>query len=467
MRYTKSIACLGFIPFFIAAQPASSPEILEVYPDCQYEVIKQLKRRTTFPVVGPNIDQEAKESVRWKLINGIRNIAKKQNADAIILTKSSVMLERETFSSNKAKVKYKAMMSAELLDLSGCESTSGSRPTPLDKEGKTQLLHSGKIKLEHKLEFAIDNPNLRHVPEITSSLVSINDGIYGIKLGSPIDHVEEKFGQPVLKYALSNSDVIYGYGRNLWLLFNEKKLVSAGNINRWFSHDLVNYIPFDERFDEKNWHTEGGIRKGTLISDALQKTQAIHQQPSKQIVIARHDMHLLMTYSGHIEKNNDIIQQINGFELRRPGTQLGKLNTNAMKKTIQKELALYLDGDNSSGLQTTDLNNEPLGSIWLDEYSQMLIYTDQMTALAKGKSIAKLHFFDNIFEESFHTPKAPWSFSRVHQGQTKQSLQTLLGDDAFAFVDEIQVTADKYLKNLYFEQKNGQYRLYAAEVSIY
>ena len=75
-----------------------------------------------------------------------------------------------------------------------------------------------------------------------------------------------------------------------------------------------------------------------------------------------------------------------------------------------------------------------------------------------------IHYLENAFT---HKRQSKWYFNRIEQGQTLQQIMSILGDEAFEFDGVVEYSADKYQKELYFEDVSGQMRLYAAEVTVY
>lgn len=467
MRLNKLIFPLLLGTFYTHAEQQELPEVLDFYPECEYRVIKEVSRRNALPANNRSVSSEEKQTAKRKLIENIRLVARDYVADAIILTGSRSMLEREQFSSNKTKIKLKNFMRAELLDLDGCINKDGHVPTPFDKNGIKQRLQSGKVDLQHSVSFVVDNGKERKTPAVDNNVVATDTGVYGAALGSSSESIRVQFGTPMLEYQLDPDTLLLGFGRSLWLVFRNNKLVSAGNVNRWFSRDLVNFIPFDPRFDNKKWNVQGMVSKGMPVAEAQIKTNASLHQDKELLLVSHDDVELAMFYTGYIEEETRVVQQVRAFELRRPNQESYYLDDKQLDGRVSEQLAIYLKDGTSEGLTTTYLKSKPLGSIWLNKLSNMLIYSGNMMAVAKGEHITKLHFVENVFERSYFSPSEPWEFARAKQGQSMQSLAELLGEQIFTYDDQLQVSADKYNKNLYFDNKTGEYRLYAADVSIY
>lgn len=467
MRLPHLIFTMLLGSFSANADQGEKPQILNFYPDCEYRVIEEINRRNAIPMKNRSVSPEEKQAARHKLIESIRHVARDHSADAIILTGSRAILEQEQFSSNKTKIKLKSSMRAELLDLEGCDTWQGKRPAPFDKTGVKQRLQSAKVRLQHSVSFVVDNGKARDKPVVDSDKVAINSGIYGVALGSDIEEVVAVFGTPMLEYQLDADTVLLGFGRSLWLVFRDNELISAGSINRWFSRDLINFIPFDPRFDNRDWRVEGEVTKGMPVADALRITGASHLKDKEQLLLRDDNAELVMSYTGYIEDESRVVKQIRAFELRRPDIGVYSLDETLLDDGVSERVSGYLHDDNADSLTTNTLLSIPLGSIWLDKLTKMLIYNSNMTAEAKGENITKVHFVENVFDHEYFVPGKPWTFAGTTQGQSLKFIAEQLGERVFAYDDQLQVNGDKYVKNLYFDNKSGEYLLYAAEISVY
>ena len=461
----NTIACSCLLAFSTLANATDSdalPPIYEFYPDCDYPVIETIKVKRKMLMKNNELDRNSEKFASSESLKKIRKIAAEKGAAGIILTRRNILNER-TRSISKVQNKQPMLeITAQLLG--ACENSDwvfSDKPAPVDTDGKTKMhLNLGTIggwKKDIVLEVGDKYSKLE--PELANKQIGFEQA-YGLPLGASVEQAMSTYGTPSIHMSLGDNGQLLGFGRNHWLLFVNNQLHSVSSKNHWLSSEVVNYIPFDERFGD-SWSVLGKISESDDISVALKQAGAKRQNSTKQVIIPGTNSQLVLWYDGVVKDNDKIVQKITGYSLQR------KVHANTDKPNDSQQVYAvihnYLQQEEQLGFERQQVQPMAIGEIWQDKMSKMLLFNGHLMALVKGESVSKLFFLEQVFSDDYQPEKSGWAFNRVKQGQTMDDVMTLLGDEAFGFDDTLEVSTEPYSKQLYFYDD----KLIAAEVAIF
>ncbi|GGA82457.1 hypothetical protein GCM10011369_25550 [Neiella marina] len=444
------------------------PPVLDHYPDCQYDTISSASVKKKFVIKSGSIDRESEQRAIREAIFELRQQAQNAQAYGVILTgwsnhvaRWSNVLEDVREGGRLDNHKPELEVFGDLIGHCDGAMRFSNRVTPINQYGQQQMALGGIHGLKKTIVFNVEPGNPRYQPTLAHSIVDFDRGAYGAKLGMTMSQIEQVYGTPSLRFAMTKDTVLLSYGRRQWLVFNNDQLVEITTENRWFSSDLVNHIPFDERFDDDQWQLWGTVSNNTAFDQLKSKIDKKMDADDHSVVIQDGDQQLTLWLTGVVENNNQISRKVTGYTLSQQHVEQTKLALNPNQ--INAVISNHFNQQTETELESQHVEDFAIGEIWVSKTAKMLLFDDHVTVLLKGKSVDKLYFLEHVFSDQWQPRDQPWSFLRVSQGQSMEDAIAILGDDAFAEEDSIELMADNYSKELYFYDG----KLIAAEVTIY
>ena len=218
------------------------PPILDFYPNCSYEVIKHYAAKEQID------DPLDKDEVTSDLLMKIRKQAASVGADAVILVAKDI---KKAITATKIKrAIFTLAYEAEFIHLCSENNQESKRRTAYNHQGdKVIQTTSNKIKL-NTYAYTVSFSNVIHRPHITNQEVSLENGVYGVKLGENYQNVITTLGTPNVILNVYTSELIIGYGRRHWLHFQNDKLVKIQTVPTLLNQSMLNKIPFLDFFDD-------------------------------------------------------------------------------------------------------------------------------------------------------------------------------------------------------------------------
>jgi hypothetical protein len=445
------------------------PEILDYYPDCDFKVIgevtKGTKQRGTFK---ESFSYKEKMPIVRRLFKQIQEHAKEKQADAIIIIEQTIKSNLFEINSGKQRAVRKVGYTAQLIDLNRCENTNGSKVTPYDHDGTQQIGGTKTFTLSKQIQISSPQEDARNMPTITSNNISLTEGIYGVKLGTPFEKVVNSFGSPSIIFTADNRHKILSYGRRHWFVFQDDKLVEAGNVNKWFSKELVNQIPFDERFDDMSWIIDEKVNAKAPLDQVQNKLGAKLLSGHQKLISETPNEVQTLTFSTYVNKPSAPTSLLlDSFEIRQKSYNPDNLSILYSYQGVYEQISNHLMDQSNKTLQPSALSTVPLAKIWLNEISYKLVYSPYLIATVRGNDIVKLYFTENLFQSEGMPKRTNWSFLRVSQWQTLHEVTELFGKGEPGFSGELLVTTDGYVKRLYFDDVDGESKVVAANITIF
>ena len=503
--------------------------IVNSYPECNYEVLKEITLQDAASRLSHS-DNDVRKDSNSSSVSG-KKTESNGNTDALSLLKQAALLDAkelgasqivlvssEQLSDNRdgneeisSKTRSFEKTSAAKLDSTDSDTTNSNTTNPnttafgttivsaalisscnskaLAKIGveRNRLLGTTKVSMSYEYstvvkgrdmtfdfaDYAIGGKKEVQNPKIKNQVISFDNGVFGVKVEDDLSMLLETLGTPTAELILNNTDTLYVYGRNLWIVVRNNKVKSIQSHNTWLSAGLINYFEFDDR-PFLAWQVNGSVGRGDDVKS----------------FDAKLDGNLKEEYTYRLAAKNGVFIDI--------GLTLEIDNEN--KRYVAKDFAYgYLDGNDSkadSEIAPEITTSKP--SIYekihsdLTEASQTLepITIDQFPftpiLAARGYQDKTLHIYDRslamvysnntlrklIVRDSFFKnvpPKGEWTFGPLQAGMNEEDVTALFGEEnIFALGDYWEVYVDNLKYELYFaENERGAMVLDELEVEMF
>ena len=462
ITYTALLAGMLTLPSFAQTDnTAALPEVYGFYPDCEYPVLESVRVKRKMLMKNNMVDKVSEKNAGSESIEKIQKMALEKGASGVILTGRKVLNVANNVISKKAKNQAMLEITADLVGECDGEWAFSKRPTPLDISGKKKLhLELGTISgWQKQIVLDINDTYEKHEPALKNNLIDLKQ-VYGLALGASTEEALALYGTPTLHLSLGTNAQLLGFGRNHWLVFVDNRLHSIGSKNHWLSAEVVNHVPFDDRFGS-DWAVLDQVSAADDISKAMSLPGAKSNGKKKEIVIPGNDSQLVIWFDGAVEGKDKVVQKVTGYSLQ--SKNMPEIVNADDNKNVYSAIQAYLQQEEQDGFETKQIADYTIGEIWLDKRSKMLMFNGHLLALIKGDSVSRLHFLEQVFSDAFQPQNSHWLFNRVKQGQSMDEVVNTLGDEAFGFDDTLEVSTEPYTKELYFYND----KLIAADVAIF
>ncbi|MEW9797059.1 hypothetical protein [Alteromonas sp. CYL-A6] len=438
--------------FVVTGAAHALPDVVSHYPNCDYTVIDTVTASQALQYERDygNSDQLARHLAG--LIERLRKIGEDKGADSIAISAKSIA----PFRSGHSTLSLSAQLITDCHDASG---TLGPL-TPYNAMGQQQFeagSNTSTMQFSVQLDIALEEDR----PDIGDDTdISPRSGMYGLPLGTGVQEVEARFGTPVFRLVPYAGALLVAYGRDHILMFHEDKLAAVTVGDSPFTAELTNHLPFDPRFDDRQWQLAGGYQKGQILT---QGADVATPENTGEVSLT------LLTES-YLSSGYDVSEeQVVGFTLAQreaPGIDWQKALQHMMRPATGDYLGHYLAASDDVGGVTLDtLPGKPRGVSSLDGGSRYYLYDASTLVKAAGDNVTRVYMNPNFFR--FVSSPQPWTLGAFAYGQSEQAAVRAAGDDGFLFDHVLTIEKDNYLLELLMEKHDGQYRVYSAELSIY
>lgn len=504
--------------------PSEAIPIVNNYPDCNYEVLKEITLQDAASRLSHS-DNDSRKDSNSSNVSG-KQATQDSNTDALSLLKQAALLDAKELGASQivlvsseqlsvnsdgnegasSKTRSLEKTSAAKLDTNDSDTTNSNTTASespivsaalissctskaLAKIGveRNRLLGTTKVSMSYEYstvvkgrdmtfdfaDYAIGGKKEVQNPELKNQVISFDNGVFGVKVEDDLSMLLETLGTPTAELILNDTETLYVYGRNLWIVVRNNKVKSIQSHNTWLSAGLINYFEFDDR-PFLAWQVNGSIGRGDDMKS----------------IDAKLDGNLKEEYTYRLAAKNGVFIDI--------GLTLEIANEN--KRYVAKDFAYgYLDGNDSkadSEIAPEITNSKP--SIYekihsdLTEASQTLepITIDQFSftpiLAARGYQDKTLHIYDRslamvysnntlrklIVRDSFFKnvpPKGKWTFGPLQAGMNEENVTALFGEEnIFALGDYWEIYVDNLKYELYFaENEKGAMLLDELEVEMF
>ncbi|MBT81313.1 MAG: hypothetical protein CL587_13105 [Alteromonadaceae bacterium] len=425
------------------------PEFLKYYPTCDYEIIDTGVAVVMSFVHGNVVSEAAHDDMMADARDDLFNKALEVDARGIVLLKAKF----NQINNNRGKMR----VTAELL--SGCKDGSDydeGDVTPLTPNGHKQF-SMNVIRSERTITldaFGAGEVITPALPENT--VVSIAEGMYGIKPGDSSEKVEDIFGTPSFTFRQDEHWTMLAYGRSHWITLKDGIVAEARFGSPFFGNELTNFFFFDDRFDYRKWSING-IGKGDIYTG---KKQQIFRQGS-----------ITLTLTGEtylVNNQQDEEQEATGFVLSDEELMASLPEFTWQKSNEAVEyLNEYIAQDRETGsLDISALPGEKIGWTSRQSGKGYVLINPWTLVEVVGRNVSKVNVSPD-FIQSEYTDSHNWHFAQFYKGQPKADALSAAGENSFVMYDVIEVEAPDYLYKVYMSEINGKEQVYSMEMRIF
>jgi hypothetical protein len=479
MIRTKAFLLISFLLLLSKAVFAESdavlPEILDYYPDCDYQVL------TTYTVKS-KIKEEFRDGVvnlklpklKIKLLNKIRKKAQSIGAEAVILLNKKIK-KRGSKLSNKTNIgtDYTLSYEAELIKLCNKLGNSTQKLTPLNHQGEKQISFPAKNPTRKGFVFNFPKKAKLKRPLLTNTELSLSNGLYGVKIGDNLQHVIDAFGDPSVTLLLHDHELILGYGRRHWFYFQEDKLVKIQTIPPLLSQESINLIPTLEFFDDYNWKVNKLITSRSNVTEVkLALGIDLELNEKNQLIIQDKNNILALNFIVSVSyPSKEETYSLSGFSLQTNSYQSYLTNNIEQRDQALIIEKAYLKLQKSGVINSKELNKqlgEPLGYITLSINSKLNIYNSNLIVQTRDSKLESIFFNEEVFlkEHNFFDELSLWQLGPFIRGKSLEKITTYLPDDAYITDDIVEIETENYTLLLFFGDIDGENSLYQAELKL-
>ncbi|WP_334028392.1 hypothetical protein [Alteromonas sp. P256] len=546
IQLSISALYIAYIYSFNAFAEAQSEalSIVHNYPDCNYDVLKEITLQDAASRLSHNDNDVRKDSNSSNVSS--EQAAPDSNRDTLSLLKQAALLDakelgasqivlvsseqlsdnRNGYEKTANKTRSFEKTSAEKTGTSSSDPTNSdptnsdptnsdptnSDPTNSDTTAfdttivsatlisscnakalakidvkRNRLLGTTKVSMSYKYstvvkgrdmtfdfaDYALGGKKEVQNPELKNQVISFDNGVFGVKVEDDLSMLLETLGTPTAELILNDTDTLYAYGRNLWIVVQNNKVKSIQSDNTWLSAGLINYFEFDDR-PFLAWQVNGSIGRGDDVKS----------------FDAKLDGKLKDEYTYRLAAENGLFIDI-GLTL---------VIDNENKRYVAKGFAYgYLDGSDfksDSDIAPEITNSKPsiyekthsdlteasqtLEPITIDQFSftpilaargyqdkTLHIYDKSLAMVYSNNTLRKIIVRDSFFKHS--APKGKWTFGPLQAGMNEENVTALFGEEnIFALGDYWEIYVDNLKYELYFtENEKGAMVLDELEVEMF
>lgn len=429
---------------FLPRAIATESHLVNYYPSCEYSVLTRVKKNDDVKVINGFAQPDSVTRKFDQMSARILRIAEEKGAQYVALTKRTIKVDSD--------VKGSLIVEAELFNVAECDEGYGKgKLTPYNASGKSQVrldLGTTSISYTFTIHFDTDEP----LPELPDDrTVSLAAGLYGVALGSELVAVKSAFGTPNFEVGVSDDFTVLGYGRHHWLYFSDAKLVRATYGDDPFSNELLNKLPFDARFDDRQWQV-ADFTKGGTIDSSIQNYKALASEGGNELVM----------YSESFRSG----RKVAGFTLGKDSEALNAaMQSRLSEQTLLPELHTRLQTlELGESIDINKLDAAAVAQSRGEDNSYTFLFDRHTLVKTNGSSVSKVFVGDVVSQADSNSR---WRYGDYFQGQTFDEALKLAGEDAFYLNGRIEVNGANHDMRLFFEQRDDKELLYAMEISVY
>lgn len=454
--------------YFSAVSVASDlPEILDYYPNCDYQIIDTAK-------VKVKTEKPFTDKTRLSLLNKLRRKALSLNADALILIDKEINTAKSHGMGTAKVSNYTVSYKAELISQCKENNRKKQKLAPYNHQGyKVLKMNTLTTTIETTFTFTPPIKEKLNYPIITIKELSLKNGLYGVKIGSTYQQVITAFGDPSLVLSLLKGEVVMGYGRNHWLHFQNNKLVKVQSKLSAISPTLLNMVPLRDFFDEKPWLLDNKVARQSSFSEIKSGMKIdVQLNNQKKVVIRGQENTLILSFSYRSNDDNEKNYFLEDFSLESNLYSAPKFKQKNNRIAQFETLGLILSKLTQGEIVKLALLNEelgdPIGRITISATSYIDIYNSSLLVEVKRSEVASIQLLEELFKiKEDTTENIPWSLGDFVQGKSITELNRFFPDDIYELGNAVQIDSDEFQLTLWFDDYDDKNMLYEAKVTIY
>ncbi|AEP28350.1 hypothetical protein [Brumicola nitratireducens] len=442
---------------------SESIPILNDYPSCDYEVIKEISLNDVISQYASSTElKELNLNVADQDDDNSELLLLKQTAlaDAKALGASHIVLISNKKSSSATNAANHRILGAALLG--NCKNNT---LTKIDVE-RSPLLGTTKVSLSYEFssvtkgremtfDFAFNREKKIKKPDLENQVVSFENGVFGLKVNDDLAVLLKKLGTPTAELILNKSDTLYAYGRNLWFVMRDNKVLSIQSDNSWLTNGLTNYFEFDER-PFLSWKINGQIGIGDDMETIKKRLDGSLIEKYTYRIRAESDLFIDIRLTLQIV-DNDMHYVVKNFAYGHIDKNI-VIDSELMKSKPSLFERVYSDLTTASKiLAPITMDQVPFEPILASrgyEDKTLHVYDKNLAMVYSDSVLSKILIGDTIFKDVPYNDN--WVFGPLHSGLSEEGVKQLFDEEnIFALGDYWEIYVDNLKYDLYFA-KNGE-----------
>lgn len=435
-------------------------KIIEFHPNCAPEVIEDIELINPLVSKNGSVSVDTKEAMRRAMLVELREVATEKGADSIILNSVKVLLPEAKKTAKLAVSRFRMKMAAQLLRLCPDDQSLSQRLTPFDHTGNRQF-GLGNLSREER-EIVIRQPGTEQpdIAALNSANISLKDGVYDMTLGAKTAQLQESFGYPTAEFQLSDNTQLRAYGRNHWFYLQNDELVKVTTENEYFNRNLINLLPFDDRFDEAHWqlfdqYGKNAKETAVVISSESQANTRWQLKPLWR-------------------KNNAQEKVLKGFDYVQKGFTPPAIKY-SHKIPDYGWLIEFLSRAPEARQRALEKRLEnTLGKIYIDRVTITYLMDKFMRFTVVNGQLKTVTIEDSILKTAKDSKTHQWRLRNLRQNQTIDNVKAELAktdatqtDDSLSTNDSLSINYNDYSVKYHFFEHKDQLKLYQVSFSVF
>jgi hypothetical protein len=463
-----TFSCFLLFPMlaFSAAEEVVLPPILDYYPNCEYQVIKETS------VIGMVKGQELAKTTK-RLLNQLQQKAIDAGANGVIIMDKKI---EDLDVLDEKGGQQQICFFAKLIVQCKQEEIAYKMGSPNVIHQKFTAYNHEGVKAKSMMTFKLASSDSRvGRPKVINTEISLANGLYGVKLGDSYQQVIKKFGEPNVQLTLLADELIIGYGRHHWLHFQLDKLVKVQSTLPYLSASILNKIPLLDFFDANAWKINNKVGQQALLEDVYSELALDKPLNEKnQLVLNSQDKVLILNFiASKNSHTNEKKYTLGGFSMVRSNYKESRVlpfddQVIQNEAITQAYLALVSNKDINVNKLAEQLG-EVKGRIVLQRGGTMHLYNQHLMLKVNATELVEIHLLEEVFinDNANSNSKAVWALGDFIQGGSFEQLQKSFPDDAYESNYGIEIPSVGYSLFLLFDDYNNRKPLYEAVISLY
>ena len=317
-------------------------KILDKKPNCIATTLEPITLSVTskkYPSETKPLESEAFAAVLAQL----KQAATEKGAEAILLTQVSnhilgkVKQKKLSQRSSQETVKtyqLRTQLEAELYQLCEDDKSLSNESAAYDSKG----YEIRKSNFEYTFEPLLPKTaaKIAAAKTLPPAIVSLDNGVYGAKLGMSPEELYELLGPASIELPLSAQDFAWGYGRQLWFVFTNQLLSAISTDFSPMNNTGLNLIEYRDGFDGAPWLINGELGYRAPFSQVRQSLGANQARlQGDQLKLSDGNRRLTLNFDTfHQGSETTPESQLTGFSLYQDKTKLALQGKQPGKKAL-------------------------------------------------------------------------------------------------------------------------------------
>lgn len=303
-------------------------------------------------------------------------------------------------------------------------------------------------------------------PELMSQDISFEHGVYGVKVGMNTTKVFEILGAPTSEMALNQNDVLYSYGRNMWIVAQKNQIVSISSKNVWLSSNLTNLMEFDER-PLNDWKINGVVSIGDTKQQLESLLDGKFTSPTTFEFISDDGIiiEVELIQDSFTEDKQWVVDNYNyGYLATSIEVDPSYIHGNVDSNDDLFELIT----NNAENMESTTIAQMPFVPIFIaygGDGEKVCVYNESLAIIFKNDVLQKVKMQGSFFKKLVE--KNEWSFGKLYSGQSSEAVAAIFEDNFFSLGDYWEIYTDNYKYDLYFSGGKNELILDELEFEVY